>query len=110
MQTEPHPPKRVSRDKATCGCKGNCSRKICGCKKAGSFCDPNFCKCKPETCVNKALPGGANGDDDFKENETVTIDNAALRSPINLDASTMGLGSMRGTVSLYTFIPEFLDH
>ena len=96
------PPKRLSkekREKIVCGCKGDCARKICGCKKAGRFCDRAYCKCSAEKCVNKSPDDDK--ENDFTAAETVTIEKGDFP---NLDVSTIGLGSHRDTVNFELFL------
>ena len=96
------PAKRVSkekREKIVCGCKGDCARKICGCKKAGRLCDRAYCKCSADKCQNKSPEDDK--ENDFTSVETVTIEKGDIP---NLDVSTIGLGSHRDTVNFELFL------
>ena len=85
------PAKRVSkekREKIVCGCKGDCARKICGCKKAGRLCDRAYCKCSADKCKNKSPEEKG----DIPNLDVSTIENVR------------GLGSHRDTVNLELFL------
>jgi kinesin family protein 4/21/27 len=86
-----------SGSRAGCGCKTQCSRRTCFCKKAGSHCADD-CKCDPAKCVNKAdrsVLGDVSNDTAstasllsatfttsvLKENEAPTVPSSAEASP-----------------------------
>ena len=89
---------KEKREKIVCGCKGDCARKICGCKKAGRLCDRAYCECSADKCKNKSPDDDEKND--FTSVETVTIEKGDIP---NLDVSTIGLGSHRDTVNFEVF-------
>ncbi|GLV42213.1 Kinesin-like protein at 3A [Carabus blaptoides fortunei] len=68
--------KRSSDGSIKCSCKGNCSSKICGCRKMSTLCS-DTCKCAGENCQNrdttqlqaiaKKLFDDDDGEDSFKK-------------------------------------------
>ncbi|CAC5364610.1 KIF4 [Mytilus coruscus] len=57
------PKKDPSRNSITkCNCKGNCLKKICGCRKQGIVCS-DHCKCSSQ-CRNIEQPGSTTNPDD----------------------------------------------
>ncbi|XP_038206709.1 chromosome-associated kinesin KIF4 [Zerene cesonia] len=65
------PVKRSSDGSAHCSCRGSCSTKLCGCKKAGVGCALT-CRCQRELCKNRRASASADSahSDDNNENET----------------------------------------
>jgi len=67
--------------KSSCGCKGNCSSRICGCVKKSNKCNPS-CKCDEEICENQDVEYNEN-----KENvNTTEMETAKKQSKKNNEA------------------------
>ncbi|KYN39033.1 hypothetical protein ALC56_06459 [Trachymyrmex septentrionalis] len=45
---------KLNVEKSSCGCKGNCLSRICGCVKKNIRCNPS-CKCDDKACQNQKL-------------------------------------------------------
>ena len=91
--------KRKSEEVTKCGCNGDCTRKLCTCRKLGVSCVVGRCKCSPDKCMNKKDDEEDKENDSYIEEETTTI-RSGVRSPQGLlDVSTIGLGAKGKGVS-----------
>lgn len=71
-----------------CKCKGLCITKVCGCRK-NSRCCSDTCGCDRSKCKNWSTEPETMNDNDFKENETETIEKS------HFDVTLHGLGENR---------------